>query len=61
MQSKDSSAWTEVWSGIWPSRASLTTPGIAFWTIFEILGGAGDIYNLIIMTTYSGGSYVHLG
>ena len=41
------SAWAEVWTGSWPSRASIMVPElrVAIWTIFEILGG------LMISTT----------
>ena len=36
----------------------------SFWAdfeIFEILGGAGDIYNSISMPNYCDGPYIHLG
>ena len=33
---KDASAWTEVWTGTWPSRASITVPvGRSGWETFE--------------------------
>ena len=47
------SAWTEVWSGTWPSSQRFCFPEVAIWAdfseIFEILGGAGDI-NISIST-----------
>ena len=49
------SAWTEVWSGSYRSRARFWLPGVAIWAdfeIFEILGGAGNIYNLISTPNY---------
>ena len=49
------SAWTKVWSSTWPSTASNSYYGSrgSFWAdIFEILGGAGDIYNSISMPNY---------
>ena len=48
------SAWTEVWSGRYRSRARFCFRG-SIWAdfeIFEILGGAWDIYNSISMPKY---------
>ena len=48
------SAWTEVWSCSYRSRARFCFRG-SFWAdfeIFEIQGGAGDIYNSISMPNY---------
>ena len=36
---KGFSAWTEVWSGAWPSTASIMAPGGRFGQNFEVLGG----------------------
>ena len=41
----DLSAWTEVWSILWPSKAPITVPGVAIWEIFWFLGGL-VLYNL---------------
>ena len=45
------SAWTEVWSGTWPSMASMMTPKgrdlDAIWTIFVFLGGLVILYRII--------------
>ena len=41
------SAWTEVWSGSYRSRARFWFPGVAIWQIFvtlQIQGGAGDTF-----------------
>ena len=38
--------------------------GVAIWAdfeSFEILGGAGDIYNSISMPNYCDGSHIHVG
>ena len=52
------SAWTEVWSCSWPSRASILAPegrSGQILTFFEILGGAGDINNWTSMQKYCDG------
>ena len=56
------SAWAEVWTGSWPSRASIMVPElrVAIWTIFEILGGAGDINNSTSKANYCNGPYIRL-
>ena len=41
---KDSSAWTEVWSGARPSTAPITAPGGRDLGDFRASGQAGDIY-----------------
>ena len=40
---KDSSAWTEVWSGAWPSTVSIMAPGGRDLGDFRVSGRAGDI------------------
>ena len=45
-------------------RARFWLSGVAIWAdfeIFEILGGAGDIYNSISMPNYCDGSHIHVG
>ena len=40
---KDASAWGKVWSGTWPSRASLMATGGRNLSDFGVSGRAGDI------------------
>ena len=49
---KDSSAWTEVWSGARPSTAPITAPGGRDLGDFRASGRAGDINNSINMPSY---------
>jgi len=37
---KDRSAWTEVWTAPWSSRASVMAPGgFVIWAILQVLAG----------------------
>ena len=54
-------------AGIWPI-SSLNGQGFGIWgsiwadfVIFEIMGGAGDIYNSTSIPNYFDGPYIHLG
>ena len=54
-------------AGIWPI-SSLNGQGFGIWgsiwadfVIFEIMGGAGDIYNSTSIPNYCDGPYIHLG
>jgi len=52
---KERSAWAEVWTAPWLSRASIMAPEGRSWqicNIFDILGGAGDIYNSTSSANY---------
>ena len=53
---KNSSAWTEVWTGSYCARASIMAPERVvlgrFFEIFGILGGAGGINNSISMRNF---------
>ena len=46
------SAWTEVWTGAWPSTAPIMAPGGRDLGDFGDPGRAGDIYNSISMPNY---------
>ena len=54
-------------AGIWPApslKGKVLAPGGRsehIFEIFEILGGAGDIYNSIRMPICCDGPYIHLG
>jgi len=58
------SAWTEVWSDSYRSRASILTmipEDRNLEAFFVFLGGAEDIYNSIRMPNYCDGPYIHRG
>lgn len=54
---KGCSAWTEVCSGSYRTRASIIAPGVSIWEIFEFLDWAGDINNSISFPNYCDGPY----
>ena len=57
---KDSSAWTEVWTGTWPPTASIMAPGVGDLGKFDIPGGAGDINNSTSTLNYWYEPYIRL-
>ena len=54
------SAWTEVCSGSYRTRASIIAPGVSIWAIFEFLDWVGDINNSISFPNYCDGPHSDL-